>query len=109
MVWIQGQEQEIPITIDLSHRTRPHTISLPVVYFDGALSDGVCSCGAWIKLDNNDQYHMYWNGGKGTNNKEELLALWSGLWVSHNLSLQSINIYGDSKIIIDGICGMASF
>ena len=56
MIWIKGQEHDLPITKYLSHHIRPHPISLPVVFFDEAASDGVCGCGAWINLDNNECY-----------------------------------------------------
>lgn len=76
---------------------------LSALYFDGECKEIICGCGAWIRLENNDHYHIHWNGGLGTNNKVEIMALWSGVHIYFHLNLSYIHIYGDSKIRIDGI------
>ena len=108
-LWINDRPCIPPAIKDLSKRIWPDNIELPTLYFDGANKDGLCGCGAWIKLENKDRYHMFWNGGVGSNNKVEIMELWSGILISYHLNLPSIHIYGDSKYTIDGIsgrCGM---
>lgn len=41
----------------------------------------------------------------GTNNMAELMALWSGLLAAHNMGMNGVHIYGDSRLIIDAISG----
>lgn len=91
--------------MDGSHRIRPHEISIPAIFFDGACNEGITGCGAWIKLSRRERIHLHWNGGPGTNNKAEIMALWGGLLAAVNLNLTEVHIYGDSKLIIDCISG----
>lgn len=51
----------------------------------------------------------FWNGGPGTNNKAELMALWGGLWIASDLSLKDCHIYGDSKIVIGWVTNRFHF
>lgn len=87
----------------MSYRLRPHCISIPALFFDGAQQNGICSCGAWLKLEGEERFHIIWNRGQGSNNKAEVMALWSGLLVARHLGLPSIDIYGDSLLVIDGL------
>ena len=48
---------------------------------------------------------MHWNGGPGTNNKAEIMALWGGILAAYNLNMTEMHIYGDSKLIIECIPG----
>ena len=89
----------------MSYRLRPHCISIPALFFDGAQQNGICGCGAWLKLEGEERFHIIWNGGQGSNNKAEVMALWSGLLVAHHLGLPSIDIYGDSQLVIGSISG----
>lgn len=43
--------------------------------------------------------------GPGSNNKAEIMALWGALLAAADLQLQNINIYGDSKLVIEWITG----
>ena len=103
--WLQTPSAPDETIKDLSIRYRPHEVNIPALFFDGAQQEGVCGCGAWLKLDNGERYNISWNGGPGTNNKAELLALWSGLLVALHLMIPCINIYGDSQVVIGGISG----
>lgn len=47
----------------------------PQAHFDGAAKEGKCACGVYIGISNELQYFMFWNGGNGTNNKAEAMAL----------------------------------
>ena len=65
-------------------------------------------CGAWLKLSEEEMIEICWNGGKGTNNIAELMAIWCGLLAAVNLELNDVSIYGDSKLIIDTMNGKVS-
>lgn len=105
MRWIDEWTPSKVKTMDGSHRIRPHEISIPAIFFDGACNEGITGCGAWIKLSRRERIHLHWNGGPGTNNKAEIMALWGGLLAAVNLNLTEVHIYGDSKLIIDCISG----
>lgn len=59
----------------------------------------------WIKLSQYERIHIYWNGGPGSNNKAELMALWGGLYVAADLQILNPCFYGDSKNAIGWITG----
>lgn len=101
--WMDVTPSAMPDIIDGSRRIRPHDISLPAVYFDGAAADGSTGCGAWIKISGHDRYHISWNGGPGSNNKAEVMALWGALFVAFDLQILVANIFGDSKLVIGWI------
>lgn len=103
-----GKNATIPCHKDASRRIRPHSISLPALFFHGACRGGVIGCGAWLKLSKEERIEICWNGGKGTNNLAELMAIWCGLLAAVNLELNDVSIYGDSKLIIDTMNGKAS-
>ena len=101
--WMDECPISLPRLPDLSARIRPHQISLPALYFDGASVDGMAGCGAWIKLTESERYHMYGCGGPGSNNKAEVMALWGGLHIAQDLQVQGVSIYGDSLLVINWI------
>lgn len=103
--WLQTPPAPDVNIKDLSVRYRPQEINIPALFFDGAQQEGVCGCRAWLKLENGKRYNISWNGGPGTNNKAELLALWSGLLVALHLEIPCIDIYRDSQVVIGGISG----
>lgn len=78
---------------------------MPRAHFDGAAKDRKCACGVDICLSRDLQYYMYWNGGKGTNNNAEAMALHGLLTFCSFMDIDPINIYEDSKIIIDLVKG----
>ena len=43
--------------------------------------------------------------GKATNNRAELAALWATLKMAHNNQIQDIQIFGDSKVVVDWVNG----
>lgn len=77
-------------------------------FFDGAQQEGICGYGACLKLEGGERYHIIWNGGSGSNNKDEILALWGSLIVAHHLMIPCIDIYGDSQVVVEGISGRAT-
>jgi ribonuclease HI len=57
--------------------------------------------GGVIRISEQCRYKWLLNCGPGTNARAELLGSWAMLTLASRLSLQSIHILGDSKIIID--------
>ena len=51
------------------------------------------------------RYCIRWNCGTGTNTRAELLALWSLLHYAASLGIDSIQIAGDSRIIVEWFKG----
>ena len=90
---------------DVSRRIRPHNITVPAMFFDGAAANDTTGCGAWIKISDMERFHIHWNGGPGSNNKVEVMALWGGLFIAYDLQLQIAGIYGDSKLVIGWLSG----
>ena len=106
--WIDGLPPLQEKVVDGSIRLRPHEISIPAFFFDGACADGIIGCGAWVKLSQGERIHYYWNGGTGTNNLAKIMAIWDALLAACHLNLPHISFYGDSKLIIDGLMGNIS-
>ena len=75
MEWIEVRPISCQHIVDGSHRNKPHEIAIPAIFFDGASTDGNTGCGVWIKLSQRDRIHIYWNGGPGSKNKAEIMAL----------------------------------
>ena len=46
-----------------------------------------------------------WNCGNGTNTRSEMLALWSLLYYARTLDIDTIQIAGDSKVIVEWFKG----
>jgi ribonuclease HI len=91
------------LTSSLRINTLDIPLDFPMACFDGATQiNGLCSgVGGIIKLSTTTVYKWFLNYGKGTNTKAELMGAWSTLYLANLLSIQKIQIPGDSKIIID--------
>jgi ribonuclease HI len=74
-----------------------------VGFFDGASQNGGLSCGAGavLKCPDLGTYSIKMNCGSGTNTRGELLALWSVLFFAHFKQISSLQLVGDSKVIVD--------
>lgn len=83
-------------------------MSYPQAFFDGAAQRGLCACGCFISMNEDQHFSIYWNGGNGSNNKAEAMALAGLLQFSSFLNIQIFQIYGDSKIIIEQALGKLS-
>jgi ribonuclease HI len=81
-----------------------------VGWFDGATTaDGTNSgAGGIISLNATTSFKWTFNTGAGTNNREELLGVWTTLFLSIRLHITGIQIIGDSKLIIDWCNGIGS-
>jgi len=75
---------------------------IPTGWFDGATqSFGEQSeAGGLIKITENSIYKWIFNCGSGTNTREELLGAWATLYLASRLHLDTLQILGDSRIII---------
>ena len=78
-----------------------------VGWFDGAAtSSGLNNrVGGVIRINEICSYKWFLNCGSGTNTRVELLGAWALLTLANRLSLKTIHIMGDFKIIIDWILG----
>lgn len=75
----------------------------PRAYFDGATQNCYCACGVYIILMEGHHIDIFWHGGKGTNNKAEVMALAGLLIFCDYLNIHDMQIFGDSKVIIDHV------
>lgn len=75
------------------------------VFFDGAAQNYSCGCGIHIILDENTQYFISWNGGKRSSCKAEAMALVGLLSFCIFFNIQSVLIFGDSKVMVDFALG----
>ena len=72
-------------------------------FFDGA-SQGeppLGGAGAVIFFPSTKKMKIKFATGQASNNKGELSALWASLKVAKSTHIQEIQIYGDSKVVID--------
>jgi len=74
-----------------------------VGWFDGVTTSSGTNNGAGgvIKYNEKCSYKWYMNCGPGSNTRVELLGAWALLTLASRLSIQSLHLIGDSKIIID--------
>lgn len=83
--------------------TTSMTLGSPRTYFDGAAQHGICSCGVYIKIAGDQAIEIYWNAGPRSNNRAEAVALAGILSFCNFLDIPFLQIYGDSRIIIDHV------
>lgn len=76
---------------------------LPRAYFDGAAANGFCARGIFIIPCVDQSIKIFWNGGKGSNNKAEVMALAGLLYFCDFLGISGLHIFGVSKLIIDHV------
>lgn len=78
----------------------------PRAHFDGAAKDGNCACGVFISFSKDHHFSIFWNGGRGTNNKAEVMTLHGLLFFYSFMEFGPLKVYGDSKAIIDHVNGL---
>lgn len=76
-------------------------------FFDGAAQQHICGCGFWLAISKELIFRAFYQGGRSTNIKAEVMALWGLLWFTTFLDVPLIHINGDLKVIIDHIMGSA--
>ena len=76
---------------------------MAIGFFDGASQGGGtrCGVGAILIAPRLGRYNIKWNCGSGTNTRAELLALWSILHLARTLGIDTIQLAGDSRIIVE--------
>lgn len=81
----------------------PEHMVYPRAFLDEAAQNNICGHVVHIIMEDNLQYQIFWNGGKGSNIKVEAMALAGLLFICHFLNIQTLHIWGDSKVIIDHV------
>ena len=85
--------------------------SVYIIYFDGAsrTNPGPASYGGVIYKSNAHGKEEIYNYrefiGKATNNEAEYRGLLNGLRLAKEKNLSNIQVFGDSKLIIEQVCG----
>lgn len=76
-------------------------------WFDGAVTSSSQNngVGGIIKLNEQCSYKWLLNCGQGKNTREKLLGSWALLTLASQLSILTIHVHGDSKVIIDWLRG----
>jgi len=69
--------------------------------FDGVAQGGICGAGFLIKLNSSRFYRGWMGGGYSINTKVELMGLWILLSMVSMLDLDSLQVFGDSQVIIN--------
>jgi ribonuclease HI len=94
---------------DFSHWQRQQHTSL--LFFDGATTGnpGVAGAGGVIyDSDGQKVADFSWGLGKTTNNRAETLAVYMGLKLAHERSIQTLTVIGDSEIVIKDLRGLST-
>jgi ribonuclease HI len=60
-----------------------------------------CRVGGIIRVGDRSKFSLKMGGDGETHNRGELLGLWMVLFFANYRHLDSLNIFGDSKLIID--------
>ena len=99
------KEHNLNTVISKKRITRVPVINneTPWAYFDGA-SQGeplLGGAGAVIYFFSKRKMMVKYATSQATNNMAELAALWATLKVAHNNQIQDIQIFGDSKVVVD--------
>ena len=82
------------------------TLSESFLFFDGASkgNPGFAGGGGVLLSNVNSVLANYaWGLGSMTNNMAEALALWQGLKQAHERNLDTLAVFGDSKIVIQAL------
>jgi hypothetical protein len=79
-----------------------------VGFFDGTVANGFCGVGFVLKFSHHFSMHAYFGGGKGTNTRDKIIALWGLLWLARKLKLDNLQVLGDSKVITSWASGMVN-
>ena len=69
-------------------------------FFDGASCEGKCRCGMVLKLNESHFFRLWMGSGIGSNAKAGLLGCWALLEFTRMIELNALQVFGDSKAII---------
>jgi len=83
----------------------PQHSNIKFAWFDGAAQlDGIlCRTGGVLKLPDFTVIIWVLNCGIGTNTKANLMGAWETPGLASHMSLQRLQIMGDSKVVIDSL------
>jgi len=71
----------------------------PLGFFDGAANDKHSGIGVMVKISSTHHFKAFMAVGRGTNNREKLIALCGLLFLCQNLGIKVIYASGDSKVM----------
>jgi ribonuclease HI len=76
---------------------------VPAGWFDRAtqIHGQLSGAGGVISIDEHTEYMWMFNCGLGTNTRAELLGVWELLTLASRLHLHDLQVFGDSRIVID--------
>ena len=83
-------------------------LAYPIDFFNGAATKEMGGARVYIEISHVHSFHIKLGCGPSTNMRAELLALWSLLYWEKMLGLPSLNIFGDSLVIINWENGKAA-
>jgi ribonuclease HI len=86
----------------------PIDYTIPWGFFDWASQGHPPSCGVGVVLfiSHSHYIHIGYAPGGGTNNRAELIALWTLLETTKEKNLTKLQVFGDSKLVIDWARGL---
>ena len=73
----------------------------PCGFFDGASASNIGGVGFCLFLNESHSFEFAMGDGTYTNTKAELIALWALLHIAQMMGIPTLNIFGDSTIIIN--------
>lgn len=92
--WYQlSMENRKNTTSTISKNPSPRDI-YPATFFIGAAQRDVCGCGFWVRISKEQEFWVHWGFGRGTNMKDEIIAVWGLLFFTSYLDIPIIHIFG---------------
>ena len=83
-------------------------LAYPYGFFDGAAAERIGGVGFMLELNEEHTFSFSMGCGRSTNTRAELLALWALLFAAKDFGIPSLNIFGDSTVIINWVNNLAS-
>ena len=81
------------------------SLVFPCGFFDGASTNGSGGAGICIYLNMTHSFEFALGVGTCTNTKAKLIGLWALLQIAQVMGLPTLNIFGDSSVIINSVKG----
>ena len=79
----------------------PPVLSFPVGFFDGDATDTSQGARVYILLSESHQLHIKMGCGISTNTRAQILALWAIMYISKDIELPYLHVFGDSSAVIN--------
>ena len=77
-------------------------------FFDGVAAEGVGGAGIYLAINSNHYFHIKLGCEGSTNTREKILAMRALMHRASSLGLPSLQIFGDSSVIINWALGKES-